>query len=129
MSGIIQPLEDGVFVTLQVSSKHTGEVPVIYVEGQIDMNNYIEVHELILSEINGGHPNIVLNLRKLNFMDSATLGMLLRSLDKAKQEGGLLVIVTNPFVDRILSVTGLTHLFELFTTEDDAVARLHSAAS
>ena len=116
-------------MTLQVSSKHTGEVPVIHVEGQIDMNNYVEIHELILSEISGGHPNIVLNFRNLNFMDSATLGMLLRSLDKAKHEGGLLVIVTNPFVDRLLSVTGLTHLFERFATKDEALAHLHSAAN
>ena len=43
-----------------------------------DMNNYVEVHGLILAEIEGGCPHIVLNLRKVDFMDSATLGMLLR---------------------------------------------------
>ena len=115
-------------MTIQVSTDHSDGIPVIHVTGQIDMNNYVEVHELILSEISGGHANIVLNFKKLNFMDSATLGMLLRSLDKAKQEGGLLVIVTNPFVDRVLAVTGLTHLFELFSTEDAAIGRLRQAA-
>lgn len=116
-------------MTLQVTTDHADGIPIIHVTGQIDMNNYVEVHELILSEISGGHPNIVLNFKKLNFMDSATLGMLLRSLDKAKQQGGLLVIVTNPFVDRVLAVTGLTHLFELFSSEGDAIARLHKEAS
>jgi anti-sigma B factor antagonist len=115
-------------VGVQVSTEHSDGIPIIRVEGQIDMNNYVELHELILTEIKEGHPNIILNLRKLNFMDSATLGMLLRSLDKAKQQGGLLVIVTNPFVDRVLAVTGLTHLFELFSSEDDALARLTAAA-
>lgn len=115
-------------MTLQVRTEHTDNIPIISVTGQIDMNNYVEVHELILSEINGGHPNIILNFKKLNFMDSATLGMLLRSLDKAKQQGGLLVLVTNPFVDRVLAVTGLTHLLELFSSEDDAVARLLKTA-
>lgn len=116
-------------MTLQVTTEHTDNVPIISVTGQIDMNNYVEVHELILSEISGGHPNIILNFKKLNFMDSATLGMLLRSLDRAKQQGGLLVLVTNPFVDRVLAVTGLAHLFELFSSEDDAIARLHKTAS
>jgi anti-anti-sigma factor len=54
-------------------------------------------------------------------MDSATLGMLLRSLDKTRQKGGVLVLVTNPLVDRILSVTGLTNLFELFSDEQEAI--------
>ena len=115
-------------MTLQIETAHMDGIPVIHVAGQIDMNNYVEVHELILSEISGGHPNIVLNFKKLNFMDSATLGMLLRSLDKTKQQGGLLVIVSNPFVDRVLSVTGLTHLFELFSSEGAAIARLTTSA-
>lgn len=116
-------------MTLQVTTKHTGSIPIIAVVGQIDMNNYVEVHELILSEISSGHSNIILDFKQLNFMDSATLGMLLRGVDKAKQQGGLLVLITNPFVDRVLAVTGLTHLFELFDNEDDAVARLLKAAS
>lgn len=114
---------------MKVSTKYGAEIPIISVEGQIDLDNYVEVHDLILTEIRNGHPNIVLNFKKLSFMDSAALGMLLRGLDKAKQQGGLLVVVTNPFLDRMLSVTGLTYLFELFTTEKEAVSRLHSKAS
>lgn len=114
---------------LKTSTKYAGEIPIISVEGQVDMDNYVEIHDLILAEIRNGHPNMVLNFKKLNFMDSAALGMLLRGLDKAKQQGGLLVVVTNPFLDRLLSVTGLTYLFELFTAEDEAVSRLHSKAS
>ncbi|MCK4267594.1 MAG: STAS domain-containing protein [Actinomycetia bacterium] len=114
---------------MKVSTKYAGEIPIISVEGQVDMDNYVEVHDLILAEIQNGHPNIVLNFKKLNFMDSAALGMLLRSLDKAKQQGGLLVVVTNPFLDRVLSVTGLTNLFELFTNEEESLSRLHSKAS
>ena len=114
---------------MKVSIKYAGEIPIISVEGQVDMDNYVEVHDLILAEIQNGRPNIVLNFKKLNFMDSAALGMLLRGLDKAKQQGGLLVVVTNPFLDRVLSVTGLTNLFELFTNEEESLSRLHSKAS
>ena len=106
---------------MDIEREHLGGVPVIRIGGQIDMSNYVEVHGLILAEIEEGHPHIVLNLRKVDFLDSATLGMLLRSLDKAEQRGGLLVLVTNPFVDRILSVTGLTNIFDFFSHEDQAV--------
>lgn len=113
---------------MEVQTEHLEGVSIIRVEGQIDMNNFVEVHEIILSEIQEGHASIVLNFRKLDFMDSATLGMLLRSLDKTRQKGGLLVIVTNPLVERILSVTGLTNLFELFTDEKEAVRSFSKAA-
>lgn len=113
---------------MEVQIEHLKGVPIIRVEGQVDMGNYVEVHEIILSEIQEGHANIVLNFRKLDFLDSATLGMLLRSSDKTKQKGGLLVLVTNPFVDRILSVTGLINFFELFTSEKEAVYSISRAA-
>jgi len=106
---------------MEIEREHLGGVPIIRAGGQIDMSNYVEVHGLILAEIEEGHPHIVLNLRKVDFMDSAMLGMLLRSLDKAEQRGGLLVLVTNPFIDRILSVTGLTNIFDFFSNEDQAV--------
>ncbi len=114
---------------MEVTTEHSSGVPVIKVEGQIDMSNYVDVHELVLSEINHGHPNIVLNFRHLDFMDSATIGMLLRSLDKTKQQGGMLVLVTNPHVDRILSVTGLASLFKLFSEEKSAIQSLPTGAS
>jgi len=113
---------------MEVQVEYLDGVPVIRVEGQVDMGNYVDVHEIILAQTQQGHVNIVLNFRKLDFMDSAALGMLLRSLDKTKQKGGLLVLVTNPFVDRILSVTGLTNLFELFSSEEEAVRSFSRAA-
>jgi anti-anti-sigma factor len=111
-------------VAMEAYIEHLKGVPIIRVEGHIDMNNYVEVHEMILKEIRSGHTSIILNFRKLDFMDSATLGMLLRSLDKTRQKGGVLVLVTNPLVDRILSVTGLTNLFDVFSDEKDAIESL-----
>lgn len=114
-------------MAVEIKVEHKFNIPIIYAKGYIDMNNYVEVHEIILKEIKEGHPNIILNFKQLNFLDSTTLGMLLRSLDKAKQVGGILVIVTNPLVDRVLSVTGLTHLFELYTSQEAALERLVQA--
>ena len=106
---------------------HVEGVPVIQVEGQIDLDNYVEVHDLILEELRVGRPRIVLNLRKLDFLDSTMLGMLLRSLDTCRREGGALVVVTNPTVDRVLSLTGLTNLFELFSSETEALSSFSPA--
>lgn len=116
-------------MALEVNVRHEEGVPIVSATGQIDMNNYVEVHELLTREITEGHVNIILDLKQLNFMDSATLGMLLRSLDKAKEHGGTIVIVSNPFVDRVLSVTGLTHLFEIYITVRQALDRFRPAES
>ncbi len=114
---------------MDIEQIHLDGVPIIRVDGQIDMSNYVEVHSLVLAQIGEGHPNIVLNLRKVDFMDSGTLGMLLRSLDKTEQRGGLLVLVTNPFIDRILSVTGLTNIFDFYSDEDQAIQSISKRAA
>lgn len=111
---------------LQIQTKIEGTFPIISAVGQVDMSNCIEVHEAILGQVENGRPNVILDFKQLSFIDSACLGMLLRSLDKAKHSGGRIVIVGNPFIDRVLTVTGLTHLFELYLNENEALKHLRS---
>lgn len=113
---------------LRIETRIVESIPVIYAHGQIDTNNCYEVHEAIVRELDSGRVNIILNFKELSFIDSACLGMLLRSLDKAKNSGGGLAIVGNAFIDRVLTVTGLTHLFELYSDEDKALAAIRAVA-
>lgn len=112
---------------LELEKSYVKNIPVVAAKGQVDMANCIELHESIVEEVNAGRPKIVLDLHSLNFIDSACLGMLLRSLDKTSEVGGTLVLVGNPFIDRVLTVTGLTHLFKLFHTPEEAVTWLTEA--
>ncbi len=102
---------------------------VIYVSGQLDSNNCIEVHDAVIEQIKNDKINILLNFKQLSFLDSTCLGMLIRSLDKVKENGGSMVIVGNKFVQRVLSVTGLVYMFDLYTNEKEALDHLIDIAA
>jgi len=105
---------------LFVQTNNNSGVPVISVSGQIDMSNCVEVYDAILDNINSGAINIILDLKKLSFIDSSCLGMLLRGHDRVRGRGGRLMIIVNPFIERVLTVTGLTHHFNLYLDKNEA---------
>lgn len=113
---------------LELEKSYLRGVPLVTAKGQVDIGNCVRLHEAIVEEINEGRPRVILDLHALNFIDSACLGMLLRSLDKASEVGGSLVLVGNPFIDRVLTVTGLTNIFKIFHSPQEAANWLKEAA-
>jgi anti-sigma B factor antagonist len=111
-------------MVLQITKKVIEETSIIEVTGQIDLSNCHQLHEAIIEEIEAGRSNLVVNLNKISYIDSSCLGVLLGGLEKAKQEGGLLVIVGNPLVDRVLTLTGLTRIFPFHSTVKEAIEDL-----
>jgi anti-sigma B factor antagonist len=114
---------------VEISLRSIGNVSIISAVGQVDVDNYVELHDVIIREITTGNSKIILDLRKLNFIDSTCLGMLLRARDKARSKGGLIVIISNPFVERVFTVTGLSDLFETFDQQEQALGRLKNLVS
>ena len=114
---------------LFIKVKPKNDYAVIYVSGQLDSSNCIEVHDAIIEQVENNKINILLNFKQLSFLDSACLGMLIRSLEKVREKGGSIVVVGNKFVQRVLSVTGLVYLFDLFTDEKEALEHLIDIAA
>ena len=114
---------------LFIKVKPKNNYAVIYVSGQLDSGNCIEVHDAIIEQVENSRINILLNFKQLSFLDSACLGMLVRSLEKVKEAGGSMVIVGNKFVQRVLSVTGLVYMFDLFMDENEALDHLLDKAA
>ncbi len=100
------------------------DIAVLDVSGHVDMSNCFRLHESIIQEVEGGRKKLVLNLKGLNFIDSSCLGVLLRGLERIHREKGSMVIISNQFVDRVLTLTGLTHLLVSYPDEEAAVVAL-----
>ena len=62
----------------------------------------------------------VVDLSKLEYMDSSGLGLLLSLSKEYTSQGGRLVLVTNETVDNILSLTRLTGIFSTAADEGEA---------
>ncbi len=74
-------------------------------------------------------PATLVDLSKLEYLDSSGLGLLLSLSKEYGAEGGRLVLVTNETVDNILSLTRLNGIFATASTMDEALQMLDVSAN
>ncbi|MCF6464058.1 anti-sigma F factor antagonist [Clostridium sp. Cult1] len=66
--------------------------------------------------------NIVLDLRGLSFMDSSGIGLIMgRYKNCMDRKGKVYVISTNPYIDRILKMSGLLKIVNTYSSIDEAI--------
>ncbi|HHM01929.1 MAG TPA: anti-sigma factor antagonist [Caldithrix abyssi] len=81
-----------------------------------------KLKEELLSKIDEGHQNIIVNLGNSDFVDSSFLGALVAGLKKATMKGGDLKIVgLHPPVRAMFELTRLFRIFDIFETVDEAL--------
>lgn len=95
---------------------------MVDVGGEVDLFTAPRLREQILKLIETGRHNIVVDLTSVGFMDSTGLGSLVGALKRVKERDGALVLVgTNRAVHRVLSITGLSEIFPMYDTVEDAL--------
>ncbi len=66
---------------------------------------------------------IILNLEEVNFCDSSGLGYLIKDLNATREQGGdLKLLKPSQKVQDLLDLTKLSTVFDIHSTEDEAVA-------
>ena len=108
---------------LTLESRSVGSVAVIRCVGRIVAGNEAASLEAEVRRHLSERSNVVLNLEEMNFMDSSGLGLLVRLIGAARHEhlAFKLCGVTEP-IQRILTLTNLSTIFNPHTTEAEAVS-------
>jgi len=102
---------------LVLETTRIGSHDVIVVSGEIDLASAPRVESAIDSF--SGQP-VVLDLRKVEFMDSAGLKVLLNQRARLEESGGTLrLVVGEGAVVRLLELTGVTDAFSITSTIDE----------
>ena len=87
--------------------------------GELDLSTVQQLEEAVADGVNGKARLVVLDLRKLAFLDSTGLRLMLRLDASLKEEGGRLVLVKGPRrVHRVFELTRAVD--ELEIVEDPA---------
>lgn len=89
-----------------------------------------KLHDKLREVIESGHPNVVVDLRKVRFMNSSGLGSLIGGLSIMRGAGGDLRLANA--ADRIQSllvIAKLLTVFKHYESVDDAVASFSSDPS
>jgi len=114
---------------MRISQKDHGDVLVVSVGGNITGGpDADKLRSTFHNSVEGGRNKIVVDLKKVSFVDSIGLGILIGGWRRASEAGGGLVIAHAS--DRVRSLyyhTKINLLFETFDSEEDALAHFNNA--
>lgn len=108
---------------VQVSTRDVGERTVVHVEGEIDVSSADRLREMVGVLVSDGRTDLVVDLSDVRFMDSTGLGLLVGVLKRVRTAGGRLVlVVATDKLRKVFDLTGLTQVFTIHGTVDEALA-------
>ena len=114
-------LED--VVDLKLGHYDKDGIEVIDVEGEIDIYTAPRLRELLIDLAGKTSYQLIVNLDKVGFLDSTGLGVLVGGLRRVRvHDGSLDLVCTREPILRIFRVTGLTEVFGIYQTVDQAIA-------
>ena len=98
-------------------------IEVVDVEGEIDISTAPRLRELLIDLVSQGNYQLIGNLDKVEFLDSTRLGVLVGGLNRVRAHDGSLDLVrTRERILKIFRITGLTKVFGIHDTVDQAIA-------
>jgi anti-sigma B factor antagonist len=103
--------------------RQVGQVAVVDIEGKITIGEGdMVLRDRVVDLLDKGSHQIVLNLEKVTYMDSAGIGELVACYKRAKEKGGTVKLL-NPSgkVLDLLVLTKLEEVFETYRQEQEAV--------
>ncbi len=96
---------------------------VLAVSGEVDVATVPRLREQLHGLVAQGDTQIVVDLDAVEFLDSTGLGVLVGALKRVRSSGGELYLVcTQPRIRKVFEVTGLTKVFSIHDSVDEAVA-------
>lgn len=96
-------------MVLQITNKRVSDILVVSLEGELDHHTSGEVRKYIDHLLDDPTiKNLIIDIKKLNFMDSSGLGVLIGRYKIIKKRGGKLGVSNiSAQIDRIFVVSGL----------------------
>ncbi len=104
-----------------------GDLVVINISGKIMGGEETTLfHGKVHEYINQNKKNFVIDMAKVDWMNSVGLGMMISTLTTVKNAGGRLVLANITKIESILTITRLITVFEHYDSRDEALAAFSS---
>ena len=108
---------------MDISKKSVGDIIVLTIVGEIDLYNAPEIKDIVNKLIEERSYSVIIDLEKVSYIDSSGIGALISSLSNLKKyQGGLKIINVYASVKKVFELTKLTSFFEIFDSEEEAIA-------
>jgi anti-sigma B factor antagonist len=108
---------------LMLSEYPAGESTVIEVSGEIDVYTAPRLREKIIALVDAGRYQLIVDMERVEFLDSTGLGVLVGGLKRVRaHDGGIDLVCTQGRILRIFRITGLSRVFDIYETVGEALA-------
>ncbi|HEX9031483.1 MAG TPA: STAS domain-containing protein [Streptosporangiaceae bacterium] len=108
---------------LKLDHHNKDGIEIVDVEGEIDVYTAPRLREMLIDLVTNGNHQIVVNMEKVEFLDSTGLGVLVGGLKRVRaHDGSLDLVCTQERILKIFRITGLTKVFGIHATVDEAIA-------
>jgi len=92
-------------------------------EGEVDVYTAPILRQEIMDQVDAGVKSLLVNLEKVEYLDSTGLGILIGGVKRMKEQGGAMKLVgPSARITRIFEITGLNRIFDVYASESDALA-------
>lgn len=102
---------------------------VVEVSGEIDVYTAPRLRETLVSLVDAGSYRLIIDMERVEFLDSTGLGVLVGGLKRVRaHDGGIDLVCTQGRILRIFRITGLNKVFAVYPSVGEALAGDGSAA-
>ena len=97
------------------------ELPIVELEGEVDVYTAPQLKQQMISLLEKGASQMVIDLTKVEYLDSTALGVLIGGLKRMREkDGNLAIVCPNPRIRRVFEITGLDKIFDIYNSSEDA---------
>ena len=108
---------------LSLNSRQAGDYTIVEIAGEIDVYTAPQLRQCLADLGDSGQHRLLIDLEKVDFLDSTALGVLVGGLKRARaQDGSLAIVCTQERLLKIFRITGLTKVFDIHDSVESAVA-------
>jgi anti-anti-sigma factor len=112
----------GMMGKMEVLVREEGKAGIIEIAGEIDIYNCGELGKIIDEYINRGIIRIVVDLGKVTYIDSSTIGVLLSEQKRLEaRHGGLKLLNLKGAPRNVLEMARLQDVFSIYDDERQAI--------
>ena len=115
---------------LDVDTWYDGGRAVVEVAGELDAYTSARLRRVFEELVAPARYRVVVEMSRLDFMDSSGLGVLVGAHKRARNGGGALALAGAPErILRVLRITGLVRVMEPFATLEEALRHVDQATA
>ncbi len=108
---------------LSLSTRSEGGRTIVEAVGEIDVYTAPKLREQLTELVDVGRLDIIVDMQKVEFLDSTGLGVLVGGLKRVNQhDGSLRLVCPQERILKIFRITGLTKVFAIYDDVAAAVA-------